>query len=70
MTHISQNDDLTAVWDAYVMAALRRIPVCTSPEEKSEHLQKRRNEALHLAAAALRASGEHTLAENLLSETI
>ncbi|HCQ7175429.1 TPA: hypothetical protein OL716_002820 [Enterobacter cloacae] len=62
----ARSDDPATVWDAYVVAALRKMPVCTTQEEKSQHTELRRNEALQLAAAALRAAGEYSLAENLL----
>lgn len=55
------------VWDQYVAIALCKMPVCTTQEEKDQHLELRRNEALQLAAAALRAAGETSLAENLIS---
>lgn len=55
------------VWDQYVAIALCKMPVCTTQEEKDQHLELRRNEALQLAAAALRAAGEYSLAENLIS---
>lgn len=54
------------VWDQYVAVALCKMPVCTTQEEKQQHIELRRNEALQLAAAALRAAGEYSLAENLL----
>lgn len=62
----TQNDDHAAVWDSCVSAVLRKMPVCTTQEEKAQHIELRRNEALQLAAAALRAAGEYSLAENLL----
>ncbi|WP_336043839.1 hypothetical protein [Klebsiella michiganensis] len=68
MTRMNPNpsDDQAAVWDSCVSAVLRKMPVCTTQEEKAQHIELRRNEALQLAAAALRAAGEYSLAENLL----
>lgn len=68
MTRMNPNpsDDQATVWDSCVSAVLRKMPVCTTQEEKAQHIQLRRNEALQLAAAALRAAGEYSLAENLL----
>lgn len=68
MTRMNPNpsDDQATVWDSCVSAALRKMPVCTTQEEKAQHIELRRNEALQLAAAALRAAGEYSLAENLL----
>lgn len=60
------SDDQATVWDSCVSAVLRKMPVCTTQEEKAQHIELRRNEALQLAAAALRAAGEYSLAENLL----
>ena len=68
MTRMNPNpsDDQATVWDSCVSAVLRKMPVCTTQEEKAQHIELRRNEALQLAAAALRAAGEYSLAENLL----
>lgn len=68
MTRMNPNpsDDQASVWDSCVSAVLRKMPVCTTQEEKAQHIELRRNEALQLAAAALRAAGEYSLAENLL----
>lgn len=68
MTRMYPNpsDDQATVWDSCVSAVLRKMPVCTTQEEKAQHIELRRNEALQLAAAALRAAGEYSLAENLL----
>ncbi|WP_446919640.1 hypothetical protein [Klebsiella pneumoniae] len=68
MTRMNPNpsDDQATVWDSCVSAVLRKIPVCTTQEEKAQHIELRRNEALQLAAAALRAAGEHIMADNLL----
>ncbi|MBC4754940.1 MULTISPECIES: hypothetical protein [Klebsiella/Raoultella group] len=55
------------IWANLVDIVLRKMPVCTTQEEKAQHIELRRNEALQLAAAALHAAGEHVLAENLLS---
>ena len=68
MTRMNPNpsDDQATVWDSCVSAVLRKMPACTTQEEKAQHIQLRRNEALQLAAAALRAAGEYSLAENLL----
>lgn len=68
MTRMNPNpsDDQATVWDSCVSAVLRKMPVCTTQEEKAQHIELRRNEALQLAAAALLAAGEYSLAENLL----
>lgn len=68
MTRMNPNpsDEQATVWDSCVSAVLRKMPVCTTQEEKAQHIELRRNEALQLAAAALRAAGEYSLAENLL----
>ncbi|MGM8462983.1 hypothetical protein ACS6GF_09960 [Enterobacter cloacae] len=68
MTRMNPNtsDDQATVWDSCVSAVLRKMPVYTTQEEKAQHIELRRNEALQLAAAALRAAGEYSLAENLL----
>lgn len=68
MTRMNPNtsDDQATVWDSCISAVLRKMPVCTTQEEKAQHIELRRNEALQLAAAALRAAGEYSLAENLL----
>lgn len=68
MTRMNPNtsDDQATVWDSCVSAVLRKMPVCTTQEEKAQHIELRRNEALQLAAAALRAAGEYSLAANLL----
>lgn len=60
------NNDDAEVWDQYVAIALKKPTVYHSPEHKQQFLEDRRQEALQLAAAALRAAGEHTLAENIL----
>lgn len=61
-TELSSHEE---IWDAYIAVALRKMPVCTTMAEKSFHIEARRQEALQLAAAALRAAGEHALAQNL-----
>ncbi|EOY5405466.1 hypothetical protein ACSS4C_002787 [Cronobacter sakazakii] len=53
-------------WDAFVNLSLPKVLVST-PERMEEMKRDRTEQALHLAAAALRAAGEFTLAENLLN---
>ncbi|NWN27652.1 hypothetical protein GY663_00080 [Klebsiella michiganensis] len=54
------------LWDSFVKLALPRVMVMNTREEMQEQREEIKRQALLLAAAALRAAGEHTLAANLL----
>ncbi|HFD2705054.1 TPA: hypothetical protein ACF20T_001263 [Klebsiella pneumoniae] len=54
-------------WPELVDAVLPKVLVCNTAEEMQEQRDYRTECALQLAAAALRAAGEHTLAENLIN---
>ncbi|MDI7397596.1 hypothetical protein QLY43_12980 [Cronobacter dublinensis] len=55
------------LWDEFVEYGLSKVLVCNTQEEMQAQRQRRKEEALQIAAAALRAAGEFTLAENLLN---
>lgn len=54
------------VWDDLAEMVLPKV-IASTPERMEEMKRDRTHQALHLAAAALRAAGEFTLAENLLT---
>lgn len=54
------------LWCDFVEMALPKV-IASTPEEMEEMRRDRTEQALHLAAAALRAAGEFTLADNLLN---
>ncbi|MDG0021976.1 hypothetical protein L3496_22870 [Klebsiella pneumoniae] len=53
-------------WSELVDTVLPKVMLCKTAEETQAQRDYRNECALQLAAAALRAAGEHTLAENLL----
>ncbi|ENY3788104.1 hypothetical protein L1R96_06835 [Klebsiella pneumoniae] len=55
------------LWDSFVELALPRVMVMDTREEMEEQREEIKRQALLLAAAALRAAGEFTLADNLLN---
>ena len=56
----------TNPWPELVDMVLPKVMVCETAEGMQAQRKHRTECALQLAAAALRAAGEHTLAENLL----
>lgn len=54
-------------WHDLVEQVLPVVLASDDPEEMQSQREYRTECALQLAAAALRAAGEHTLAENLLN---
>lgn len=54
-------------WDGLVDYVLPKVMVTETKEEWERQKQHRQEQALQLAAAALRAAGEFTLADNLLN---
>ena len=65
MKNINPAPESADIWAELVTIVLPRVVVAT-PEVMKAQKQERIDAALKLAAAALRAAGEHTLAENLL----
>lgn len=57
----------TNPWPELVDMVLPKVMACNTAEEMQEQRNYRTECALQLASAALRAAGEHTLAENLLN---
>ncbi|BDI52714.1 TPA: hypothetical protein ACP633_000733 [Escherichia coli] len=57
----------TNPWPELVDMVLPKVLACNTAEEMQKQRDYRTECALQLAAAALRAIGEHTLAENLLN---
>lgn len=66
MTRVTPTQESADIWAELVAIVLPRV-VVAEPEVMQAQKQERIDAALKLAAAALRAAGEHTLAENLLS---
>lgn len=62
-----QQKNQQQLWDDFVEMGIAKVLVCNTPEEMQAQRQRRKDEAMQLAAAALRAAGEFTLAENLLN---
>ncbi|ENN3349214.1 hypothetical protein AB9N91_004356 [Salmonella enterica] len=54
-------------WPDLVDMVLPKLLVCNTAEDMQAQRDYRTECALQLAAAALRAAGEHTMAENLLN---